>query len=606
MGKIILYSVDIDNGEFLREKEILDVDSDSYALTIYGSITTDTSSYYLAYAVHAGSVYTPKEGETTIICSGVFRNYDIDNTWIAYYKTYFNLDQAFSNASDYMYTGETSVRLAYGYSLDTMNEALTNGTITNDEGFTAQYSADFYSIEIPTGAMAESFFTYGSTFSPTCTIEMSNTSKLSIGMFIRIEFEIDGVWRNFGVFYMKEAPEKTSEIMTVHGCGMLETILDNGDVYPPDGKVTVHTLCEWITEETGVPVEFEFRSKILDSGYQNTAFFEMPYELEQDSGGNYSVKQQTAGSYRSWLSAIATIFNSNVIERNGIVYISHVDVDTYAENKRFTFDEDSYGEEPVSRSEKPFIPTPVSVSCLPQTLGKIEQIAPDITNTVFRYSSQEKLDIPIVDWSADQLTTAVMYPVAIEANYLYGGVSTYFGNVEYTSMRKLAEDIGVTSPYFQYRPAEIEFLGYHDAIYAGGMIKLSENEEIEDFYVGNVTVSWDGMFSMSVSTPCDIDISANTSSVAGNGNSGINSTSGIGINTIEAIKEGGILDIPNKLSYNKETGALSLMCNDKVLSTVQLSISSGSGEISGSSYLPCRIVNPNVKVVSNFTVVETE
>ena len=153
------------------------------------------------------------------------------------------------------------------------------------------------------------------------------------------------------------------------------------------------------------------------------------------------------------------------------------------------------------------------------------------------------------------------------------------------SLRAYAEKIGVNQP-FAYYPIDAEFVGYNPFLRAGGTITLKIDGETHYCYLGNVTYSWDGMMSVSVSTPCDIDISGNTSSASGGS---FTSQQGTGIpeSTLQNMFDGKLITpssigAADGLEYNKDTGELKLKSGDKVLSTVTIEGggSSSNGDIS--------------------------
>ena len=577
MAKITFYHIDIETREFIKEPTIYEETTDY--LKIFTNFYSDEKNMYPVYAMHNGTCvqaeYSPSSGMGVTCASRVF-DYDIDNTWIIYYS---NKDVVVSTKilAD-MDSNISDVRLSVGRSLNNIEEYYIN----NNEDVDAESNVSFFSVEIHTSSMSDSFFTYGSTFSPSCSIEITPTSLLSIGCYIRIEFMVDGVWQNFGVFYIKTPPEETSEHMSISGVGLMETALSSGTApeFNAFDYVTIDDLCTSIKDVTGVDVVFEFEDKLKQypDFWENSKYI-MPYHtVEINDGKKYKSLPTSLGSYREYLSVFAIAFHSNVIERNGMVYVTHVDNNDFV-NDNIYFDENTYAEEPVSKNKYYFCANPISVSS-----KKIGLRQGGIGFIPF-YISENAVDTVILSNSvSSDKYTIVSYPVTIEAESMYLEVNMVnegiYGPAYKYSLRAYAEKIGVNQP-FAYYPIDVEFVGYNPLLRAGGTITLKIDGETHHCYLGNVTYSWDGMMSVSVSTPCDIDISGNTSSASGGS---FTSQQGTGIpeSTLQNMLDGKLITpssigAPDGLEYNQDTGELKLKSGDKVLATVV--IKSGATQI---------------------------
>ena len=579
MAKITFYHIDIETREFIKEPTIYEETTDYQKLfLVYSDGQKGNASP--VYAMHNGTGVKAKYSSgyygIGIMCGSRVFDYDIDNTWLIYY-TYENVDENTKFLAD-MDSNISDVRLSVGRSINNIEEYYIN----NNEDVDAESNVSFFSVEIHTSSMSDSFFTYGSTFSPSCSIEITSTSLLSAGCYIRIEFMVDGVWQNFGVFYIKTPPEETSEHMSISGVGLMETALSSGAAPEFDtfDYVTIEELCTSIKAVTGVDVIFEFEDKLkLYPDFWKNSKYIMPYHtIEVDDGKTYKPLPISLGSYREYLSVFAIAFHSNVIERNGMVYVTHADNSDFG-NDTIYFDENTYAEEPVSKNKYYFCASPISVR------SKKIGLRHGATDYIPYYISENAVNTVILSNSvSSDKYTIVKYPVTIEAESMYCEVNMVDEGIhgpayEY-SLRAYAEKIGVNQP-IAYYPIDAEFVGYNPLLRAGGTITLKIDGETHYCYLGNVTYSWDGMMSVSVSTPCDIDISGNTSSASGGS---FTSQQGTGIpeSTLQNMFDGKLITpssigAADGLEYNKDTGELKLKSGEKVLATVV--IKSGGTQI---------------------------
>lgn len=513
MANITFYHIDVETRDFIKEPTIYEETTD-YQIQI-SLFTTQKGNAYPVYALHNGTgvkaEYSPISGMGISCKSRVF-DYEIDNTWLIYY-TFEDVNSSTKFLADIDFD-ISGARLSVGKSINNLEEYY----ISNNEDADGESNVSFFSVEINTSSMSDSFFTYGSTFSPSCSIEITPTNLIYAGLFMRIELNVDGVWQNFGVFYIKTPPEETSEYMSISGVGLMETVLSGADAEFDDfNHLTVNMLCTSIKNATGVDVIFEFEDKLKQyPDFWNNSRYILPYQvIEGDDGKTYTPTMVSLGSYREYLSAFAVAFHSNVVERNGAVYVTHADNSDFGNDSMY-FDENTYAEEPVSKNKLYFCASPISVN------SKRIGLRPSPWGTgdyIPYYASENIVNTTILSNKVSSSEYTVMsYPVTIEAESMYCEVNRLDGgdfgtgtDSEY-SMRKYAETIGVNEP-FAYYPIDVEFAGYNPFLRAGGTITLKFEDETHYCYLGNVTYSWDGMMSVSASTPCDIDISGNSSSL---------------------------------------------------------------------------------------------
>lgn len=152
---------------------------------------------------------------------------------------------------------------------------------------------EFYDIGINNGIMPESFFTYGSTNSPSCSITITPNGMIQSGKYIRIEFLIENVvWQDFGVFYIEEQPTYTSEQMVIRGIGLLQYSESLSAPNPQDitsewNRLTVGNIFEkFNTDEYAYYNYLEFTSNLLRGDIKtniDNAEFILPYQYEDNT-----------------------------------------------------------------------------------------------------------------------------------------------------------------------------------------------------------------------------------------------------------------------------------------------------------------------------------
>ncbi len=191
----------------------------------------------------------------------------------------------------------TDVRIAVA---DSVKELRTLNFENNDNKYIYRgdsFDTDFFSVEIDNGTMAESYFTYGSTKSPICSIKMTKNLLVQSGKYIRIEFCVEGImWQDFGVFYVEDNPEWTSEDTTVNGIGLLqfaetlnpprtENIIDGENIklfdffkeFNDDGKYVYSEYFEFVSNL------YSDNNTLINKKYLVTPYIIEPYEYEENT-----------------------------------------------------------------------------------------------------------------------------------------------------------------------------------------------------------------------------------------------------------------------------------------------------------------------------------
>lgn len=537
-----------------------------YSIEVSGGIpakdmgveTTDGFVYPM-FAIHGGrTYYYDRNTQESITLKGVLLNHEIDNSWIVVYAPKGNYGIGVPRP-EIAYTENKDVRIHVGSSVDTIE----NDVLEQSEDF------DFFEISISNGIMSDNFFTYGGTFSPTCTIEMMPTDKIAQGNFIRLEFKLYGIWQNFGVFYVKEPPESTSEYVSVSGIGMLEMCGDfiAKDATKPEGIwkssiLSIKGLVHYIYDTFGVPVLFNFdvnRTETQREYYQNSSIV-IPHGIEESemesNGITYSGYTMTDGftSVRNAISKLAVALYSNAVEIAGSIVIMHNDEHDFADCGCF---EDDTIEEPVQRMNAYYCPYKVDVECQQMQMTEFSNKVTDSTGKTVKYdviNAPALMDttktVNILNEKViDEARKIIYYPVTIAEDD--GGwcdvthlSPIYWGQMDFAKypIHDFATLMDLNKPFYYY-PIETELNGYSPFVYAGAGIKMRINGTVYFVYVGTLDLSWEGgMFSMSISSPADIDLSGGNDSTT---SSGASSSAGIGtlsVGVLNSMKKAKLLD----------------------------------------------------------------
>lgn len=537
-----------------------------YSIEVSGGIpardmgveTTDGFVYPM-FAIHGGrTYYYNRNTQKSITLKGVLLNHEIDNSWIVVYAPKGNYGIGVPRP-EITYTENKDVRIHVGSSVATIE----NDVLEQSEDF------DFFEISISNGVMSDNFFTYGGTFSPTCTIEMMPTDKIAQGNFIRLEFKLYGFWQNFGVFYVKEPPESTSEYVSVSGIGMLEMCGDfiAKDATKPEGIwkssiLSIKGLVHYIYDTFGVPVLFNFdvnRTETQREYYQNSSIV-IPHGIEESemesNGITYSGYTMTDGftSVRNAISKLAVALYSNAVEIAGSIVIMHNDEHDFADCG--CFDDDTI-EEPVQRMNAYYCPYKVDVECQQMQMTEFSKKVTDSTGTTAKYdviNAPALMDttrtVNILNEKViDEARKIIYYPVTVAEDD--GGwcdvtnlSPTYWGQMDFAKypIHNFATLMALNKPFYYY-PIETELNGYSPFVYAGAGIKIRINGTVRFVYVGTLDLSWEGgMFSMSISSPADIDLYGGNDSTT---SSGASSSAGIGTlsaGVLNSMKKAKLLD----------------------------------------------------------------
>lgn len=545
MGKEInIYYRIKETGEEFKNKESLYIDSEignRYSFEKEKIRKQEEGNFYPIYAVNNGAVsserITTSDGYRKVRCSGYLSDIETDNNWIIYYS---EIDPTVSDVKKQPLKAEMTTNTDYvriGVSDYPEN---VDSYIENFETIL------FDSVTISTGTMSESFFTYGSTFSPSCSITMTTNSSITYGKYIHVEFSIDGVWQSFGTFYVNTPPVMTSEQMTINASGLLDSVLSKKKIVNlldiseigsvEQNVITIPFLIERVKRKIGIDIIFDFEDKLKAYNYEDTWYkysaYVIPCEVvekkEEEGEPYYTLKIEENKSIREILSIFGVIFHSNIVERNGKIHVVHNSVNDYEKNIEL-FTESDYSEEPEMRLNAYYCPNEVKVKCTQMKWGEW----PGVTHGVPVYMENAEKEVTIMNKSYHGDKSVINYPVDIIEESLWCEATVirpqYWGNQTWSqySIREYVQTIGMDEPFIYY-PIDIELLGFNPCIYAGSTAKIEVNGAGKYIYVGNLTISWDGMMSMQISSPCDVEMGGNSSG-GSNYQNGTSSSAGNGI-----------------------------------------------------------------------------
>ncbi len=335
----------------------------------------------------------------------------------------------------------------------------------------------FYSINISTGCTQDGYISYGCTFSPSCTVSMRDTEVIQNGSSFEVYFQIEGVWKHFGKFFVTQEPKRRNGVMDFDGEGQLSYICEKVIVpFKPDELSMMHSIkevCERIESATGIPV-------IIDdmADWINDEIIYFPSSSYVDDKA-----LKIFLNARQILGGIALVHGGNVIERNGEI---HIDIHGSGSTMTQVFDEDSYTDLYISK--KRYMPSPITVTYQPYE--EREGLGPGGDHRIIvDYVSGNKKTIKIAtadNASGEEYDSA--YSLNIECDW-----------VGYTVTNEQTYAVPRA-----YRPFEAQFTGYHPFLYAGAEITVNDEDGNQQLvFCDSVTYEWDGGMLIQASSSFD-------------------------------------------------------------------------------------------------------
>ena len=499
-------------------------------------ITVDGTMYYPVFAFKNGLVAYPDKSASDIVikCENYFvMENDIFNTWIV-----FCVDSAnklstvqYQNIEDY---------------LDRMYITTSDFSIESEDD-------NLLSLNITTGATGDGFASYGSTFSPTCNVEMVKSEDGDFEAYITLnsEFyvvgEVLGIKQCFGRFWINERPKIMNETFTFSGIGALDYKASNIEL---NVKETTEKNVELITEKygeshvikdwnyywefierdffdaTGVPLVIPGWEELVDRMEEyHTYQLMIPYIQSSTTDETTSVNQYEFAKFnwREILSGVAVLLKRNVIEKNGSIYIEAISEEDVAINLRFN--EDCY--EDGSDFDNILVsPYPINVVS--------NRFYNNYTDSPYAYSNDTnsittELQIPnsiygnLVNYSVNIECPWITWELADRIHYSGYGFPVYDAYMQKNALWGQFLNI---AKRFSYNPAQISFVGYHPLLSAGNLVSVESYDGAGKLiYVAEMTLSYDGGVTLSVNSKADIQTNATNSSSATSSQGSASSTS---------------------------------------------------------------------------------
>lgn len=451
----------------------------------------------------------------------------------------------------------------------------------------------FLSISITEGLMSESFFSYGSTYSPNCNIVMTKCEYAVPGVWFRVEFKVDGVWQCFGVFKINSIPTKTSEEISFSGAGILESVFQNAQIQFLSSSIP--NFIYYSYESTGIPVIIDFEDEVLENNsLWNSAFLTTRQDaIETNEAGvviNASYHFSLGDNFREAWSNFAAALHSNLIERNGVIHMVHIKSDVPDDAMRFLFDASQYMEEPSDMGYY-YYASPIKVEvnqsrCAAAVLVPSGNIS---SHAELCYMGNTATPTIMSETMSDEEHTMVAYPLTISAEPLWYYAthlsSASWGGVDQMSLsfrEIVTEVLGFDKDVFAYKPFSVDFMGYHPCLFPGSRIAIDKGDTIDYMaLVGNVTLTYDGTLSVQIDTPCDVQIGGING--ASSGSSGALGSSGIAAFTSFVL---GVQDA----SVIKDKAITGSKIADSTITSTQIADST----ITGSKIADSTITNSNI------------
>lgn len=429
-----------------------------------------------------------------------------------------------------------------------------------------EFLSDDYRIEsisINTGCYDGNVVGVGCAYTATCTVVMQNLDAVMIGAKIQIYFWINETWENLGTFWVNSQPTQSGDLMTINAHGALgqqgDTPFWHPDMFYTNHSSTIGSLLSGITELSEMST-LSFDTDVDVSGF-------LAWEITVPVKEEYfspSIDLDYAKSYgitkKDFLAGIATLFGGNISERNGALYIVPKTPDLTRE--RFTFGVDCYTSD-YNLSRETYGIQSINIDYLPtRYIGYFKTDPSVIDHQCQCYSGTDRNNRAMLISQADTGAN-IKYSQNIECDWI--GYSVESRNLGCFMQGDLV-----------YRTGNYTFIGYNENLYAGNIINIQDEKgNTVPFYIGEMTLEWDGGFTTNVSCNCGVDTS--TGAYNSSSQSGISSSANLISATVSQ----------NKISFA-----------DITFSNVKDSTISGSkfidGSISGSKISNSTITNSKI------------
>lgn len=398
-----------------------------------------------------------------------------------------------------------------------------------------ELSSDKYgihSIEIRTGAYDGNAVGIGCAYTSTCSISMQNIDEIKKGIRFEVYFLIKGSWECLGRFWVNKSPTRNKANMTIEAHGALGEF-GNNPFYVPgmfcvENKNTIGRLMGFVASTTGIgtvnfyankPVEPFLEREVTvpvkgdKATFIDTELGVLPnYPAKENDVFVFPGEKEYANkhgiSVKDLLSGIAILYGGNVTERNGRVWISPIVrqssriFSTQMCPSEFSLPNETYELDCVKLN---FIHT------------KSLDFFARIKNEFFHfpvYCGTDKQEFVWLGWEGNQ-TGDTAYVQNVECDWVGYSADQMYDNETYAFV----------DGDFSYRTGNFSFAGYNKDLYAGNAILIEdEDKNLIPFYIGEVSLKWDGGFTTDISCNCNVDESGSFDSSS---QSGISSSTNV-------------------------------------------------------------------------------
>lgn len=391
-----------------------------------------------------------------------------------------------------------------------------------------EFSSDkygIYSIEIRTGAYDGNAVGIGCAYTPTCTVTMENIKEIKKGIRFEVYFLLKGSWECLGRFWVNKSPSRNKATMTIESHGALGEF-GNKPFYVPgmfctENKNTIGGLMEFVAATTGIGTVNFYSNKSIDpflkreitvpvkgdkATFIDTELGVLPQYPKKENGvfvfpGEKEYADTYGISVKDFLSGIAILFGGNVTEKNGKVWIS-----------------------PVVRQGSHIFSTLMCPSdfSIPNETYELDYVKLKFIYTksfdFFARTKQEFFHFPVysgtdeqefvwLGWEGNQ-TGDTAYAQNVKCDWVGYSADKMYDNEQYAFV----------DGDFPYRTGNLSFVGYNKELYAGNVILIEdEDKNLIPFFIGEVSLKWDGGFTTDISCSCNIDESASFDSSSQSG-----------------------------------------------------------------------------------------
>lgn len=522
----------------------------------FDDFTYNNKKYYPLYAITVGEIFYRDENqyENGIEC----------RTMVISESEYFSHWFIFCTDKEESKSGDIKQNLQ-----DFMSEVFITDT---SRAYTTKGSQDVISIRITSGAMSDTFASYGSTFSPSLTFSMFScdfTDAIMAGMFdgniVRVMYTFDkypNIPIPIGEFVIKGKPEITEETVSFTAVGLIEEYMGNAQIdikalnechreeienkYIGKGPYPLEDLridsdlyfWEFLPEDclrvTGIPLYIEDWYEVKNDmwNYQIQQLL-IPtiedVESSEENGGEIGeINYASRITWRELLSGIAVLLRGNVIEKNGAIYIKKMPEIPVNASYKQVFDASSYDNSSRFGNDL-MCPSDIYVKSNNWWFYERRDQKYIYPLAFGYYNGESKVKI---NGEKSNYGNVSYYPVTIDCPWiLFETMNRTTNGMEdnrfhmnlwfgYERFRKVPMQWGELGKKrnraFLYHECNVNMLGWHPAFSAGEII-ITENYKGEKryAYIGEMTLTYDGSIVTEISSRCEIE-NENNSYASGN------------------------------------------------------------------------------------------